>query len=82
MKMLTRSFGQVRRYGPSEGFIVIELHDNETIDDVIKEYVKDRYEWHEVKYTNPRELDSYVQEDGSIVKGRFVKLDMFREYLD
>ena len=87
MKELVNYCGQKIRYGDSYGKCVVKLDDNETIQDVIKKYVEVKREWFEVKYSNAKEITSYIElnkYNGEIIthEGRLVIMDTFQVYLD
>ena len=85
MKTIIDYCVQTRRYGDSYGKCVVKLEDNETIDDVIKEYIKPKKDWFEQKYSNPKEASEYIEEryQGDIKhEGRLVIMDTHRVYLD
>ena len=85
MKELVNYCVQARRYGDSYGKCVVKLDDNEAIQDVIKKYVEVKREWWEVKYSNAKEITTYIEKryNGDIThEGRLVIMDTFQEYLD
>ncbi len=85
MKELFNYCIQVRRYGPSEGKCLVELEDSETLEDVLNKYVKVKREWHQVRYSNAKEITTYIEKryNGDIThEGRLVIMDTNREYLD
>ena len=85
MKELFNYCSQVRRYGPSEGKCLVELEDEETLEDVLNKYVKVKREWHQVRYSNAKEIEEYTRDrfNGPVTyKGRLVIMNTNQEYLD
>ena len=85
MKRLIINCSQPRAYVDSKGICLIELEGEETIQDVIDEYVNPKIEpgWWETIYSSPRELTEYTQNlpGGNIVHvGRLVLMNTTRAY--
>ena len=81
MKKLFNYCRQPRAYADSQGEMLIELENDETIQDVIKEYIKSEREWYETYYSDPKEVNEYVY-DGVTYVGRLVLLKTHAPYLD
>ena len=85
MKELFNYCNQVRRYGPSEGKCLVELEGEETLEDVLNKYVKVKREWHQVSYSNAKEITSYTYNsfgEEITIEGSLVIMNTNREYLD
>lgn len=81
MKELVNFCRQQQRFGDSYGECVVLLEDNETIDDVKKQYIKEENYFGDTIYSNPREIEKY--DDGKTLhEGRLIILDTYRMYLD
>lgn len=90
MKEVFNYCAQAAPYRDSYGRCLVELEAGDTFEDVIKEYMKPRA-WYEVRYENPRGVDSYTYEEYSIeerkkvtknITGELVLFDTYCMYLD
>lgn len=81
MKKLFSYCRQHRAYADSKGEMLIELENDETIQDVIEEYIKPEHAWYEQYYSDPKEVNEYVYDDVTY-SGRLVLLKTHQSYLD
>lgn len=81
MKTLFSYCRQPRAYADSQGKMLIELENDETIQDVIEEYIKLEHMWYEQYYSDPKEVNEYVY-NGVAYSGRLVLLKTHQAYLD
>lgn len=86
MKVIFDYCRQIKPYGDSKGQCLVQLEENETINDVKAKYVKDKWDWFDVKYGNLKEIPTYTDTtwkgETVIHTGRLVLMDTFQTYLD
>ena len=78
MKELFNYCSQPRAYADSIGYCLVELEENETIEDVKREYISGDG-WWERKYTNIHEVSEYTHHNKEY-RGRLVLMNTKSTY--